>query len=65
MCPPAPPAALPKPLEGQGSITPAVFGMQTTPAQGQSRHFDRTPTSSGLRRLADIFHVRRHVSKVP
>jgi hypothetical protein len=32
---------------------------------GQSRHFDRTPLTSGLPRLADILWVSRHVSKVP
>ena len=32
---------------------------------GQSRHFDRTPLTSGLPRLADILRVSRHVSKVP
>jgi hypothetical protein len=32
---------------------------------GQSRHFDRAPLASGLRRLADILKVSRHVSKVP
>jgi hypothetical protein len=32
---------------------------------GQSRHFDRAPLTSGLPRLADIFSVCRHVSKVP
>jgi len=31
---------------------------------GQSRHFDRTPMTSGLPRLTDIFGVRRHVSNV-
>jgi hypothetical protein len=32
---------------------------------GQSRHFDRAPLTSGLPRLADILTVIRHVSKVP
>src|SRR6266436_336893 len=32
---------------------------------GQSRHFRRTPGTSGLGRLADILRVGRHVSKVP
>jgi hypothetical protein len=34
-------------------------------ALGQSRRSDRAPMTSGLPRLADIFRVRRHVSKVP
>jgi hypothetical protein len=33
--------------------------------QGQSRHFNCAPTSSGLARLADIIRIIRHVSKVP
>jgi hypothetical protein len=32
---------------------------------GDARHFDRATITSGLPRLADIFRVRRHVSKVP
>ena len=32
---------------------------------GQSRHFDGAPITSGLPREADIFRVRRYVSKVP
>jgi hypothetical protein len=32
---------------------------------GPTRHFDRTPLTSGLPRLADILRVIRHVSKVP
>jgi hypothetical protein len=32
---------------------------------GQKRRFDRRLVTSGLPRLADIFRVRRHVSKVP
>src|SRR6202043_4252656 len=31
----------------------------------QSRHFDRTPLTSGLPQLPDILRVERHVSKVP
>jgi hypothetical protein len=31
----------------------------------QTLHFDHTPVTSGLPRLADIFGIRRHVSKVP
>src|ERR1700731_2937237 len=31
----------------------------------QSRHFDRTPMTSGLPQQADILGVGRHVSKVP
>jgi len=34
-------------------------------ASGQSRHFDSAPVTSGLRQLADILRVIRHVSKVP
>jgi hypothetical protein len=34
-------------------------------ALGHSRHFDRATITSGLPRLADIFRVRWHVSKVP
>src|ERR1035437_3885037 len=34
-------------------------------ATRQSRHSDHAPLTSGLPRLADIFSVRRHVSKVP
>src|ERR1700716_1598946 len=32
---------------------------------GQSRHSHRVPITSGLPRKADIFSIRRHVSKVP
>jgi hypothetical protein len=32
---------------------------------GQERRFGRAPITSGLPRQADIFGVRRHVSKVP
>jgi hypothetical protein len=32
---------------------------------GQSRHFGRAPITSGLPQQADVFGVRRHVSKVP
>ena len=32
---------------------------------GQKRRFDRASIISGLPRKADIFSVRRHVSKVP
>jgi hypothetical protein len=32
---------------------------------GQSRRFHRAPITSGLPREADIFRVRRYVSKVP
>jgi hypothetical protein len=32
---------------------------------GQKRRFDRRPVTSGLPQQADIFRVRRHVSKVP
>jgi hypothetical protein len=31
---------------------------------GQKRRFDRAPITSGLPRKADMFRVRRHVSKV-
>ena len=34
-------------------------------ATGQSRQFDDTGVTSGLPPVADIFSVRRHVSKVP
>jgi hypothetical protein len=34
-------------------------------ARGQSRHFHHGPVTSGLPQEADIFGVRRHVSKVP
>jgi hypothetical protein len=34
-------------------------------AMGQSRHSNLAPTTSDLPRLADIFRVHRHVSKVP
>ena len=34
-------------------------------ALGQSRHFGRRPTSSGLPPEADIVRARRHVSKLP
>ena len=34
-------------------------------SQGQSRHFDRAPTTSGRPQLADILKVIRHVPKVP
>jgi hypothetical protein len=32
---------------------------------GQKRRFGRAPITSGLPRPADVFGVRRHVSKVP
>jgi hypothetical protein len=32
---------------------------------GQKRRFGRAPITSGLPRQADVFIVRRHVSKVP
>jgi hypothetical protein len=32
---------------------------------GQKQRFEPGPATSGLTRLADIFSVRRHVSKVP
>ena len=32
---------------------------------GQSRHFGRRPTTSGLPLSTDIVAVRRHLSKVP
>src|ERR1700682_2223604 len=32
---------------------------------GQTRHFDRAPTTSGLPRQADNFRAGWHVSKVP
>jgi hypothetical protein len=35
-----------------------------TSGMGQSRHFDRAPSTSGLARLADILRVIRHVSNV-
>jgi hypothetical protein len=31
---------------------------------GQTRHFDRAPTTSGLPRLTDIIRVGRHVSNL-
>ena len=34
-------------------------------ALGQSRHFGRRPTTSGLHPETDIVSVGRHVSKVP
>jgi hypothetical protein len=34
-------------------------------SQGQSRHFGRRPTSSGLPLQTDIVRAGRHVSKVP
>jgi hypothetical protein len=34
-------------------------------ALGQKRRFDRRLVNSGLPHMADIFRVRRHVSKVP
>jgi hypothetical protein len=35
------------------------------PELGHSRHSDHAPITSGLPRKADIFSIRRHVSKVP
>ena len=35
------------------------------PFGGQTRHFERTPFTSGLPQLADILSARRHVSNVP
>jgi hypothetical protein len=32
---------------------------------GQTRRSDGSPATSGLPHLADIFPIRRHVSKVP
>jgi hypothetical protein len=34
-------------------------------SQGQSRHFDRLPLTSGLPQGADIVRAGRHLSKVP
>jgi hypothetical protein len=33
--------------------------------RGQSRRFDQTPITSAIARLADIFRIGWHVSKVP
>jgi hypothetical protein len=38
---------------------------QPMSAAGQSRHFGRRPTTSGLPLETDIVRVGRHVSKVP
>src|SRR3977135_4233127 len=43
------------------SRCPAMLMSET----GQKRRFDRASIISGLPRKADIFSVRRHVSKVP
>src|SRR5258705_9438528 len=40
-------------------------GEQPRPALGQSRHFARRPTTSGLPLETDIVRAGRHVSKVP
>jgi hypothetical protein len=37
----------------------------TNVRDGQSRHFDSAPLTSGLPRLADILRDRRYVSNVP
>ncbi len=44
----------------QGFNRPAILAVR-----GQTRHFERTPLTSGLPRLADILRVIRHVAKVP
>ena len=38
---------------------------QSMSAKGQSRHFGRRPTTSGLPLETDIVRAGRHVSKVP
>ena len=43
----------------------ATICTTTMSGAGQSRHLDRAPLTSGLPRVADIFSVCRHVSKVP
>ena len=44
----------------RGFNTPAILAVR-----GQTRHFERTPFTSGLPQLADILSARRHVSNVP
>jgi mannose-6-phosphate isomerase-like protein (cupin superfamily) len=39
--------------------------MLTMSEMGQTRHFDRAPTTSGLPRLTDVRGASLHVSKVP
>jgi hypothetical protein len=42
-----------------------VHDAATVSEMGQSRRFDRSPTTSGVPRQADILRVIRHVAKVP
>src|ERR1035437_10250962 len=42
-----------------------IASMGFSHSLGQKRHSDHAPLTSGLPRIADIFSVRRHVSKVP
>ena len=43
----------------------AICRARRKTAMGQSRHFGRRPTTSGLPPEADIVRARRHVSKLP
>src|SRR5882672_6201946 len=44
---------------------PAGWRFRARAAWGQSRHFARRPTTSGLPLETDILRAGRHVSKVP
>jgi hypothetical protein len=53
------------PPEGEGpeGLVLADVSVGQMSQLGQSRHADRAPLTSGLRRLADILRGIRHVSK--
>src|ERR1700730_10268437 len=51
--------------KGPGRPLPRGISIRPMSAQGQSRHSDAAPLTSGLPRQTDILTVRRHVSNVP
>src|SRR6202022_5084122 len=51
--------------KGPGRPLPRGISIRPMSAQGQSRHSDGAPLTSGLPRQTDILTVRRHVSNVP